>query len=154
MSEMIIRKYQRLTFSLIIIRGFFSSANNLYPGHHSYYFQSSGMFDWCWAAWTLLLSAPRSSYCLGGTWDLDIQSGAETNSAGFWAPAPAVWNSVVSTHDMIHLLYSPFWLVTVSIRTPPVLEETRPVDQACGEQHLGREELLLTEITVEYGEED
>ena len=53
-----------------------------------------------------------------------------------------------------HSVESPVSEITVPIGTPPVLKESLPVHQAGGEQHLGGEQLLLTEVTVEDREED
>ena len=49
---------------------------------------------------------------------------------------------------------APFSEVTVSIWTSSILKESRSVHKAGGEQHLGGEQLLLTEVAVEDGEED
>ena len=49
---------------------------------------------------------------------------------------------------------APFSEVTVSIWTSSILKESRSVHKAGGEQHLGGEEFLLTEVAVEDGEED
>ena len=49
---------------------------------------------------------------------------------------------------------APFSEVTVSIWTSSVLEESRSVHKTGGEQHLGGEQFLLTEVAVEDGEED